>query len=70
MADKTNGQTGTKQSMTKTEAVRRALAEFGPIAKLSESDSVTHMHGTATLQVGQPEVYSSISTIGRTQDRK
>src|SRR2546421_6915247 len=39
MADKTNGQTGTKQSMTKTEAVRRALAEFGPIAKLSEMQS-------------------------------
>src|SRR5947209_4418333 len=39
MADKTNGQTSTKKSMTKTEAVRRALAEFGPTAKLSEMQS-------------------------------
>src|SRR3954454_24658716 len=39
MADKTNGQAGAKKGMTKTEAVRRALTEFGPIAPLSEMQS-------------------------------
>src|SRR3954467_1441957 len=34
MADKANGQAGAKKRMTKTEAVRRALAEFGPVAPL------------------------------------
>ena len=46
------------------ERVRRFPAEF------AQGNAVAYMHGTAALQIGQAEVYSSISAVGGAQDGK